>query len=58
MVVALGLDIPEGCGAIDAEIGSADVGMVQNIGRIHAELDPLRFREPDGLTHRDRKSVV
>src|SRR5207248_6768859 len=56
MIIALRLDISERRGAVEAVIGRTNIGMVQNIGRIHAELHSLRFRKTDGLTHRPVKS--
>jgi hypothetical protein len=37
--------------AIDTELRAGGRGMIQNIGRIHADLKSLRFRQLEGLRH-------
>src|SRR5947207_7489869 len=56
MIGALGCDTAKRRGAVDAVSGRTKIGMVQNIGCIHSELDSLCFREFDVLTHRPVKS--
>ena len=52
MTVAFGLDASERRGAVGGQIRDAHVGMVDDIGGVHAELEGLRFREPDDLSQR------
>ena len=52
MTVALRLNAPEGCGAVRGQVRDSHVGMVENIGGIHAELEGFGFRDPDNLSQR------